>query len=89
MPPSVYAEMTLPLLFCSLFLFQLDSVRIERNISRSGAAGMCVNGQRGGTEENLAAFPLNREYLFTIGGAAVFHISIVLFWNIGSPSCYK
>ncbi len=27
----------------------------------------------------LTAFPSGREYLFSIGGAAVFHISIVLF----------
>ncbi len=37
----------------------------------------------------LTAFPSGRKYLFSIGGAAVFHISIVLFWNIGSPSCYE
>lgn len=37
----------------------------------------------------LTAFPSSREYLFSIGEAAVFHISIVLFWNIGSPSCYE
>ena len=34
----------------------------------------------------LTAFPSGRKYLFSIGGAAVFHISIVLFWDIGSPS---
>ena len=48
---------------------------------------MCVNGQRGGAVGKRAAFPTGREYLFSIGGAAVFHISIVLFWNIGSSSC--
>lgn len=37
----------------------------------------------------LATFPSDREYLFSIGGAAVFHISIVLFWDIGSSSCCK
>lgn len=37
----------------------------------------------------LTAFPSGREYLFSIGEAAVFHISIVLFWNIGSSSCYE
>ena len=42
-----------------------------------GAVGMYVNGQRGGAVGKLAAFPSGREYLFSIGGAAVFHISMV------------
>ena len=46
---------------------------------------MCVNGHACGTVGNdvcgavgkPAAFPSGREYLFSIGGAAGFHISIV------------
>ena len=48
-----------------------------------GAVGMCVNGQRGELWETVFAgcgkagrFSIGREYLFSIGGAAVFHISI-------------
>lgn len=45
---------------------------------------MCVNGQGAELWETVFAvcgkadsFPSGREYLFSIGGAAVFHISIV------------
>ena len=52
-------------------------IREQLMLAVVGAVGMCVNGQRGGAVGKLAAFPSGREYLFSIGGAAVFHISMV------------
>lgn len=55
---------------------------------------MCVNGQRGGAVGNGVCGLWESEQLFQRDvnicfhrRAAVFHISIVLFWNIGSSSC--
>lgn len=88
-------RVTLSLLFCSFYLFQLDSDRTGGIYSCSRRCGNVCKRPEGRScgkrclraVGKRAAFPAGREYLFSIGRAAVFHISIVLFWNIGSSSC--
>lgn len=79
-----WPRVTLPLLFSSLFLFQSGSDR--KDIRRSRRCGnVCKRPRLRSCGKRClraagkpAAFPSGREYLFSTGGAAVFHISIVL-----------
>lgn len=78
-------RVTLSFLFCSFYLFQLDSDRTGGIYSCSRRCGNVCKRPEGRScgkrclraVGKRAAFPAGREYLFSIGRAAVFHISIV------------
>ena len=81
--PSVLTESDAPASFFLFFLFQSGSDRKDiRRSRRCGNVRKRSEGRSCGKRclrsvGKLAAFPSGREYLFSIGGAAVFHISIV------------
>ena len=59
-----------------VLFFSFNQDRTGKIFAAAGAVGMCVNGHACGAVGKPAAFPSGRECLFSISGAAVFHISI-------------
>ena len=75
-------RVTLPLLFCSLFSFRIGQDRKDirgsrrcRNVRKQSRLRSCGKRCLRAVGKS-AAFPSGRECLFSISGAAVFHISI-------------